>query len=924
MRRHRHLLIAIAVVAALLFAADLAARSLTLARLRLLVEEDLTDALGLAVSVDALQLSLLPYLHLDARGVRVANLPDRPSPHLLEVGEIEIGVALWPLRKRIVAIDAFELRDGQLNIETDTEGGFALPLELGGDVAEPADDPVVLEVRRLAGKDLRVFRRDGVSGVVRSLRLDAIELESEERRGPISIAASGAVEGAPCELEGRIGPLHELLEPTRPFPVRIAARIYDAHIEAEGTLAAPRALAGVDLRVSAEIPDLALAGWPLPGLGAIALTAHISDLDGTLGLEALDLETTRDDPFEADVEGRVDDLAGLRGVELRAGLAARDLDFLETWVDAPIPDVASATATATLSDDDGSLGLHAELHAEAPEPGIALDAEGRWDDLSRIGEIDVVVRGSAREIASVAALVQAPELPDLGPLEFSGRVLDRDGALGIDALQVRMGRRSGSWVDVSGSIGDILERRRISLDVGFGTADLRALGEAFGRSLPPIARIDGSARLSDADGTLGIEDLELRAGERGLVEVRLTAELDDLFGRDEFEVVAELRARDLAVLGAAAELELAPIGPVEFKGRLRGSNEALRATGVALRVGETRLRGDASGSFVPDERPALRARIESPHVRIADLGFVRRTAAAEPAALVPPEAETLPFEELRALDLDLELRAKRITGYAGLDVQNAHVTVRLHDGELLIGDAAASYKQGRVRAEAEVDARTPDPHLAVNLDAKAIDLAVLMAQFEEDSEVSGLLDATLGLKSRGATLDALRASLSGNTRVVVRDGTVASKYGRMFVVNLGRAAFPMLRTPKAPRLGCTVAEFEIEDGIATAQTILLEGGEVAVTGAGRIDLVRGVYELRFVPTARDPGLLSVAPQVDVRGPLANPVFRPVTSTLATSLGRGLLSNARRAGLSALRPFRSRNEALVQGKAACAKLGLSGP
>ncbi len=923
MLSRRRLLIALAVLVGLVVAADLVARSLALGRLRTLIEKDLTEALGLAVSVDELQLSLLPHLHLDARGVRVANLSDRPSPYLLEVAEIEIGVALWPLRNRIVVVDAFELRDAQLNIETDAEGGFALPLRLGEMVADPEDDPVVLQVRRLAGEQLRIFRRDGTTGIVRSLRIDEIEIESERLTGPISIAVAGEVEGEPFELEGHVGPLRELLEPTEPFPLRITARIFDARLEVEGSLAAPLAFEGIDVTVSVQIPDLALAGWPLPGLGAVTLTARLADLDGSLGLESLHLETTRDDPLEAEVQGEVDDLANLRGVDVRARLEAHDLDFLETWVDVPIPDVATATVTATLSDDDGSLGVHGVLHAEAPGPGISLDIEGGYDDLSRLGEIDVAFHGQAREVAAVAALFEAPELPNLGPLEVSGRLHDRDGALGVEALRVHVGRRAETWVEVSGSIGDLLARRGISLDVDFGTANLQSLGEVFGQTLPPIGRIEGSVRVSDVDGTLGIEDLRVRAGDRGLVEVNLTATFDDLFERDDIEVTVEIRARDLAVLGALAGVELAPIGPVEFKGRVRGSDEALSAKNVTLRLGETRLRGTFTGSFVANERPALRARIDSPHVRLADLGVIPSAASAEPETPDRPDAQALPFEQLRSFDLDLELRAKRVTGYAGLDVRDAHVKLTLKDGDLLISDAVGSYQTGRVRAEARVDSTTPEPHLVLSVEATAIDLAVLMSQFEEDTEVAGLVDASVDLETRGRTPEALRAALAGRTRMVIRDGTVASKYGRMFVVNLGRAAFPTLRQRRAPRLGCTVVEFEIEDGIATVETILLEGDEVSVTGSGQVDLVRGVYDLRFIPTARNPGILSVAPQVDVRGPLADPVFRPVASTLATSLGRGLFSNARRAGVSVFRAFRSRDETIASGEATCAQLGIGG-
>jgi hypothetical protein len=47
----------------------------------------------------------------------------------------------------------------------------------------------------------------------------------------------------------------------------------------------------------------------------------------------------------------------------------------------------------------------------------------------------------------------------------------------------------------------------------------------------------------------------------------------------------------------------------------------------------------------------------------------------------------------------------------------------------------------------------------------------------------------------------------------------------------------------------------------------------------------------------------------------------VKRTLASSMGRGLLSNARRAGGRLLRPFRSRGETVDAAEAACADVGL---
>ncbi len=358
---------------------------------------------------------------------------------------------------------------------------------------------------------------------------------------------------------------------------------------------------------------------------------------------------------------------------------------------------------------------------------------------------------------------------------------------------------------------------------------------------------------------------------------------------------------------------------MEFAGRLRGSDEALSAEGVTLRLGETRLEGRASGSFREDERPSLRATIESPHVRLADIGLAPDedvpSSEEEEAPALPP------FEELRAIDLDLELRADRITGRAGLDdLRDAHATVRLHDGELLLGDVGAVYELGHVGGELRVDASTPEPHLAVELEAEAIDLGRVMSQVESDTDFSGLVDLHVSLRSEGRTPEEILVALEGDTRLVLRDGTTATTYARMFVVNLAHVAFPLLRPRRDTQIGCAVMAFELESGVARVATLVLDGGEITVTGSGEIDLVRGVYDLELVPSTTNPGVMSMAPRVQVVGPLGQPQFRPVKRTLASSMGRGLLANVRKAGGRLLRPLRSRDDTLESAEITCADVG----
>lgn len=242
--------------------------------------------------------------------------------------------------------------------------------------------------------------------------------------------------------------------------------------------------------------------------------------------------------------------------------------------------------------------------------------------------------------------------------------------------------------------------------------------------------------------------------------------------------------------------------------------------------------------------------------------------------------------------------------------------LQLEDGNLVVTDAGARYKGGQLSAELSADSRTPMPRLKVALHTEGIDLARLMSQCQKQTEYSGLVDADIDLAASGGTLDALRQSLAGSVAVSVRDGNVASRIGQQFVFTLIKVALPALRTKKVPSIGCTVADFAIEDGIATIGTLRLKDKEVSVTASGEIDLVHGLYDLRVAPTTTNPGIFGFVPEVLVTGNLDDPRFHAVKRTLATSFGNGLFKNALKAGGAILRPFRSKANAEVPGHDEC--------
>lgn len=885
--------------------------SLSFERLRPILEQQLSEAVGLEVRLSGeLELELLPRPHFEAEQITVANLPGRPSPHLLTIERLNLDFRLWPLLRRRVSIDTIEIYGAELRIEPDTDGTFALSLdveELDEQTPDPDAGALELHLSRLYLENARVFYDRIGEDDVTTFVFDVLQLETEDLTSPVSLTLAGELEGGTFEVEARVGSLAELLEPTQPYPLTVQGRVLETELELSGTLASPTGLTGIDVAFSARIDDPgALIRDPdrrFPELGSIHASGRLRDPGGTLGVDDLMLSTGRDQPFRIVLEGSVRDLIAVEGVELQLRVEADDTEFLEAAFGTSLPDVP-ISADLHLSDDDGSLGTEGE--ATAGEGPIKLHLQGAYDDLRSLAELDVNVRLTSDDLNVILRTFEielARPLPRLSPLEVSANLRDFDGTFGLDEIHATAGRREATWAEVTGSVRDVLALRGVRLDARFGSDSLKVLEASLGRELPALGKLEGSFLVRDADGSLGVEQAHLKLGRPELLELELSGRFDDLRELDEIEVEMKLEARDLAVLGELAELELPAVGPVTYAGRVRGSDERLVWSG-SLRLNRTVLNGEWTVVFAPELRPSLSGQIRSPNVFLADLGVAPnatrldlpgREEAASAFQRWWSRGEPAPLEVLRGFDLDVVLDANRVSGRRGFDIRDLHAEVRLDDGDLVLRDVTASYDGGRVEGALRVDARRADPLHTFTLEAFNVDMTTLASQFQQSTDRAGTLDLSINLASRGWTRPEILAGLNGHLGAMLRDGALVDRYSRAFSVSFLRVSVPDFRTgaEAATEVKCLIAFLPVEAGIAEIQKLYLEGANITIEGSGAIDLAGNALDLRLTPHLHEPGLVSVAVTVDISGPMNAPSMRPLRRSLGASLVRGLVSNAMR-------------------------------
>ena len=109
------------------------------------LERALSDAIGLEVKIGGeLRLDLLPRLEVDVSDVTIANLPGRPSPYLLEIGALDLGLDPWPLLRGNFELDRIHVENADLHLEPGADGDLDLPDDLEDSLEEltgvPPDD----------------------------------------------------------------------------------------------------------------------------------------------------------------------------------------------------------------------------------------------------------------------------------------------------------------------------------------------------------------------------------------------------------------------------------------------------------------------------------------------------------------------------------------------------------------------------------------------------------------------------------------------------------------------------------------------------------------------------------------------------------------------------------------------------------------
>lgn len=287
----------------------------------------------------------------------------------------------WPVKLAVSAVGAQVTIDGSL---TDPMHGKGYNFLVNGTVPDSsALAPFAPGIRLPPVHDLRlaaqIADRGGpvpeisalqvhagasdLSAYAAGLKLIKLDVTAPKLGQPVKLAAEGSLGAAAVSVSGTLGPLGRFLPgaaATQPYPVDVSGTAAGANFSVKGGIADPVRLAGGNLMVQAQIPDLAalspFAHQTLPAIKDVAFSGQLADAPGGFAKGAALRQMKLTAP-QFDVEG---DLAATlsKPPSITANLRAGHVDA----------DAVLAAMGKPVTGPTGQPGGHPAPQTAAPAP----------------------------------------------------------------------------------------------------------------------------------------------------------------------------------------------------------------------------------------------------------------------------------------------------------------------------------------------------------------------------------------------------------------------------------------------------------------------------------------------------------------------------------------------------------------------------
>ena len=664
-----------------------------------------------------------------------------------------------------------------------------------------------------------------------------------------------------------------------------------------------------------------LFGTEVPEIGPMHLSGRCRGGTDGITIEALVLRGGETDGINLDAKGGLKlgpaaDGSPIADVRIDSTLTAPNTAPLAALAGTAWPEHGPVQGRFVLAGRDGALRLDNVDVRIGPETGPHLGVRGsvgrvQFVPSARFAAVALDLAGAAPDLAELAPWLPFTP-PALGPVRLAGRLVEKEGVFGLASTTLQIGPESRPGLQLTGTLADLAQGRGVAAS---GTLDLdtRTLLARFtADDLPDLGSLQGSFELADADGSLGLESIDVTSADTDLMRFRLHGSFDDFAADDVLDLELALTAPDAAALGLRTGGTLPWRGALELEGRANAAAGRGHYDG-ALTVGQTSIALDLDADLA-GPRPRLTGSLATEALHLADFGFADTPADAGSPDPAPPtrdgdwvdddrtagpgeseaagvmagrvfSTEPLDLAFLQALDLAIDVTIGQVVG-SGARLQAFTAPLQLDRGHLVITPAVAVFANGELTVDLSLDSNAT-PGFALKLHGKDVALGGILSYLVAHAPVDGVVTGQVDLATRGRSPAELAANLDGLIELAVENLRMPRHTLDLLTLDLFKWTISgTLQRDAEAHLDCGILRARASKGQLTIEHFFADGPSVKVIGEGGIDLANERVDMALSPENKRRLWSSVTP-VHITGALGNPTVSALPAGASAKLATGI-------------------------------------
>lgn len=409
-------------------------------------------------------------------------------------------------------------------------------------------------------------------------------------------------------------------------------------------------------------------------------------------------------------------------------------------------------------------------------------------------------------------------------------------------------------------------------------------------------------------------EIEARAGHTRLKAAGTVAALDGLDGID---ATFDLRGQSLGDLYGLLGIALPQTSPYALSGQLGKRARLWEVKGLKGRLGLSDIAGDMQfdqGTKVPMLSGTLRSQV----MDMDDLGPLiglpptARSANAVEGVAPPPTVTqvkrpqrngqdkvlptaTLDFERLGAMNADVRYSADRIRNVRDVPLDKGSVHVKLQDKVLTLDPLDLGVAAGKMAGAIRIDAAKNPADIRASLDLRGMQLARLFPKLETTGNSVGKFGGRVNLSGQGNSVASWLGGASGDVAVLSGSGQFGNLLPVFATLVGGDIIKFLLRGDRNVELRCAAVAFDVNKGVMTGRTLVVDTTNAVFTATGQANLANETLDFVVRPEPKSKSILSVRTPLVVGGTFGDPKGGVEIAPLA---GRGLAALA----LGAINPL----------------------